>query len=118
MDITTFVGLFQVLELQQKLIELDELEHNQSQQQQLLVSLQQNNKSSLTTSNSNPKFPRSNPFNKTDEDPAKHAARSVPVNAIWPQIHANYGRKIESDRLAWCQKHSKVKTQDKVARRN
>jgi hypothetical protein len=90
------------------LVELDELEHLQQQQ---LVPTHHASKSGtggIPNSNSNPKFPRSNPFNKNEEDQNKKSARAaaIPASAVWPQIHSNYGKKIESDRIAWCQKHS------------
>jgi len=52
-----------------------------------------------------PKLSRSNPFNKNEEDPTKKS-RAIPVaaNSNWAQIHASYGRQIELDRSAWCQK--------------
>lgn len=90
-----------VMELQQKLQELDELDQHQQQ----LVTIQQTNK--IPTSNSNPKLSRSNPFNRDEEETVKRT-KAAAASTIWPQIHATYGQRILADRHRWCQKHSKV----------
>ena len=71
-----------VMELQQKLAEVEELEKIQIQQQQQ----QQLQK---------PKETRTNPFDKTD-------SLSRNLSPSWAQIHARYGAKISSDRDKWC----------------
>ena len=88
------------MELQQKLTELDEVE----QQQQVFPVSQ----SGLTTFNSNQKPPRPNPFNNKNDIDQKTKKMVAATNSanIWPQIHANFGKKIIEDRLAWCQKQS------------
>ena len=66
-----------VMELQQKLAEVEEQEKLQIQQLQ------------------KPKETRTNPFDKADGT-AKN------LSASWAQIHARYGAKICSDRDQWC----------------
>lgn len=72
-----------VMELQQKLAEVEELEKAQIQQD-------------LLQAKSNPQQ-RANPFNKAT-DTLKIANQS----SSWAQIHARIGSKIASDRDKWC----------------
>ena len=69
-----------VMELQQKLAEVEEMEKLQLQQQK-------------PKSN---EISRTNPFDKNTDS----LARSL--SASWAQIHARYGTKISSDRDKWC----------------
>ena len=71
-----------VMELQQKLAEVEEMEKLQLQQQQ------QKPKSN--------EISRTNPFDKNSDSLARN------LSASWAQIHARYGTKISSDRDKWC----------------
>jgi len=71
-----------VMELQQKLAEVEEMEKLQLQQQQ------QKPKSN--------EISRTNPFDKNTDSLARN------LSASWGQIHARYGTKISSDRDKWC----------------
>jgi len=71
-----------VMELQQKLAEVEEMEKLQLQQQQ------QKPKSN--------EISRTNPFDKNIDSLARN------LSASWAQIHARYGTKISSDRDKWC----------------
>ena len=66
-----------VMELQQKLAEVEEQEKRQIQQLQKPIET------------------RTNPFDKADGT-AKN------LSASWAQIHARYGAKISKDRDQWC----------------
>lgn len=69
-----------VMELQQKLAEVEELEKLHAQEERCK------------------KEQRPNPFNKTDTLDTK--APTAPSS--WAQIHAKYGGKIKADRDKWC----------------
>ena len=95
-----------VMELQQKLAEIEEMEKMQAQQQK-----------SNCINNSSSGNARSNPFNKNDtlssQQAAKHqqhsfldaaaaVAHNTNANSSWAQIHAKFGSRITTDRDKWC----------------
>jgi len=96
-----------VMELQQKLAEIEEMEKMQVQQQK------SNCNNSATSSGGNA---RSNPFNKNDTLSSQQAAEqkrildancssgtsSFNANSNWAQIHAKFGSRITTDRDKWC----------------
>ncbi len=95
-----------VLELQQKLAELDEQEKIQlklkQQQQQQQQQQSQNSQAKMTTSNSG-EFKRTNPFNKADTLAISESKQqSATMVSNWCQLHQNYGAKISNDRDRWC----------------
>jgi len=95
-----------VMELQQKLAEIEEMEKMQAQQQ----------KSNCINNSSSSGNARSNPFNKNDtlsSQQAKHqqqhsfldaaaVAHNTNANSSWAQIHAKFGSRITTDRDKWC----------------
>jgi len=96
-----------VMELQQKLAEIEEMEKMQAQQQ----------KSNCINNSSSSGNARSNPFNKNDtlssQQAAKHqqhsfldaaaaVAHNTNANSSCAQIHAKFGSRITTDRDKWC----------------
>ena len=78
-----------VMELQQKLSEIEEMEKIQQQQ----------NSNACNHPNA-----RSNPFNKNDTlNPGTQPKMSEFLqNSNWTQIHAKFGSRITNDRDKWC----------------
>jgi len=100
-----------VMELQQKLAEIEEMEKMQAQQQK------SNCNNSATATNATGGNARSNPFNKNDTLSSQQAsgsaqqrildancssASSFNANSNWAQIHAKFGSRITTDRDKWC----------------
>ena len=76
-----------VMELQQKLAEVEELEKAQIQQDLLLQKSNQQ---------------RPNPFNKATDTMKIANSAAAAASSSWAQIHAKIGAKIASDRDKWC----------------
>lgn len=87
-----------VMELQQKLVELEELEKSQQVIQQHRINV---NETMPPQPNS-----RLNPFNKADTLSKNLAIAAAPptCNTIsaWSQIHTRFGSRIKADRDKWC----------------
>lgn len=100
-----------VMELQQKLAEVEEMEKLQNLQNQHKI---ENSLTSVTSNSSRP-----NPFNQSPDTLLMTSSSSnslsnlcastasnpnVEATSNWAQIHSNYGAKISSDRDKWCLK--------------
>ena len=74
-----------VMELQQKLSEIEEMEKSQALQQKSL--------------NSNS---RANPFNKNDTLNPQRFSEVQSKSSSWTTLHAKFGTRIANDRDKWC----------------